>query len=642
MTIFFTTSHVPAKLVFQNNARKWAFLVLIALFLSTPPVHGQIAGVPYEASIQMTGEAPPEVAKIMGEVSQTVRKKNNPPSSMALLKRRAEEDLPEMNKVLRSFGFFKNKITLKISPPGAGQAAPPDFQTNPEETALNPPQGTVTTVPAKVLFQVDPGPRFLFGKASISLTGENSKDIPAPSSPAETGIVEHAPYAAAKVVAAGNYLLTYYKNNGYPFPEIAHRDVVADFATNTVQVQFQVDPGLQAVFGETRVEGLKKLNDKYVYELIPWKQGEKYDNRLIEKARRILFETNLFSLIEFNNPGKVNARDELPITVQIRERSPRTIRLGLEYTTDYGPGINGSWTHRNLFGMAEKLTAGAIFNNKIRTASLRFEKPMFLEKKNTFISEGAFNDETTDAYDSQSVQVSAILDRKFTKTFQAGAGVGFRYGRVKQETDNEHTVYHLAFLPLTAGQDTRENLLNPTHGYNLTLSAAPYQDVEDGNLRFFRYLVSGSTYYNFNTGDKVVAAVRADFGQMIGVNHNEMPADLRFYAGGGGSVRGFAYQYAGPVQGTVPLGGLSTLTFSLELRFKITESIGIVPFLDGGTVFLDTVPDFGSQDLYYGTGLGLRYYTAIGPIRLDVATPINWREGVDSRYQIYVSIGQSF
>lgn len=619
-----------------------AFFVLIALFFSPPPVHGRIAGVPYEVNIQMIGEAPPEAAQIMGEVSQTFQKKNNPPSSMALLKRRGEEDLPEMKKVLRSFGFFKNKITLEISPPGEQKTAPTDFQTNPEESETNPPQDMVTTVPAKVLFQVDPGPRFSFSKASISLIGETSKDIPAPPSPAEAGIVEHAPYAAAKVVEAGNFLLTYYKNNGYPFPEIAHRDVVADFATNTVQVQFQVNPGSEAVFGETRVEGLKKLNDRYVYELIPWKKGEKYDNRLIEKARRILFETNLFSLIEFNNPGKVDARAELPITIQIRERSPRTIRLGLEYTTDYGPGINGSWTHRNLFGMAEKLTAGAIFNDKIRTASLRFEKPMFLEKKNTFISEGAFNDETTDAYDSQSVQVSAILDRKFTNTFQAGAGVGFRYGRVKQETDNEHTTYHLAFLPLTASQDTRENLLNPTHGYNLTLSAAPYQDVEDGNLRFFRYLVSGSTYYNFNTGDKMVFAVRADFGQMIGVDHDEMPADLRFYAGGGGSVRGFAYQYAGPVQGTVPLGGLSTLTFSLELRLKITESIGIVPFLDGGTVYLDTVPDFGSQNLYYGTGLGLRYYTAIGPIRLDVATPINWREGVDSRYQIYVSIGQSF
>ena len=642
MAIFSTIARGLAKPVCQNAGRKWAFFVLFALFFPPWPVHGQVAGVPYEVKIQMIGEAPPEVKKIMEEVSQAFQKKTDPPQSMALLKRRAEDDLPEMKKVLRSFGFFKSKISLKLSPPREGEAATSDFQANPEEVEAHPPPGAVPAVPANVLFQVDPGPRFSFGEASVSLSEEAPKDSSVPPSAAEAGIVKQAPYAAAKVVEAGNYLLTHYKNNGYPFPKIAHRDVVADFSTNTVQVRYQVNPGVEARFGETSVEGLKKLEPGYVYELIPWKTGEKYDNRLIEKARRILFDTNLFSMIEFNNPGKVDARGQLPITVKMGERSLRTIRLGLEYTTDYGPGVNGSWTHRNLFGMGEKLTAGAIFNSKIRTASLRFEKPMFLEKKNTFISEGAFNDETTDAYDARSVEVSTILSRKFTKTFQAGAGAGFRYGRVKQKTDDEHTIYHLAFLPLTASQDTREDLLNPTHGYNFTLSTAPYQDVEDGNLRFFRYLVSGSTYYNFNTGDKVVFAVRADFGQIVGVDHDEMPADLRFYAGGGGSVRGYAYQYAGPVKGDVPLGGLSSLTFSLELRFKITESIGLVPFLDGGTVFLDTVPNFGSQDLYYGTGLGLRYYTAIGPIRLDVATPINWREGVDSRYQIYVSIGQSF
>jgi translocation and assembly module TamA len=642
MSSFFTIGHSPALAGLQNVARKWGIFILLALFSPLLPAHAETTNVPYEVEIKCSGEAPPEMKKILKEVSETVQKKSDPPPSMALLKRRTEEDLPEMKKVLRSFGFFKGKISVKISPPASGKPAGSGLRANSENPEEHTPPGGMPAVPANVLFQVDPGSRFLFAKASIRLAEKTPKDTPAPPSSAETGIVEHAPYAAAKVVEAGNFLLTHYKNNGYPFPKVAHRDVVADFATNTVQVKFQMDPGMPAEFGKTDVTGLTKLNVKYVYELIPWKKGEKYDHRLIEKARRILFGTNLFSTVEFNNPGKMDIQGQLPITIKIRERSRRTIRVGLEYTTDYGPGINGSWTHRNLFGMAEKLTASAIFNDMIRTASLRFDKPMFLDKKNTLIADSTFNDETTDAYDARSVEVSTILGRQFTNTFRAGAGVGFRYGRSKQVNGDEYTTYHLAFLPLRAALDTRKDLLNPTQGYNLTLSMAPYQDVADGNLRFFRYLLSGSTYYNFNTGDKMVFAVRADFGQMVGVDHNEMPADLRFYAGGGGSVRGFAYQYAGPVKGNVPLGGLSTMTFSLELRFKITESIGLVPFLDGGTVFLNSVPDFGSQDLYYGTGLGLRYYTAIGPIRLDVATPINWREGVDSRYQIYVSIGQSF
>ena len=216
MAIFSTIARGLAKPVSQNAGGKWAFFVLFALFFPLSPVHGQVAGVPYEVKIQMIGEAPPEVRKIMEEVSQTVQKKSDPPQSMALLKRRGEEDLPEMKKVLRSFGFFKNKISLKTSPPREEAAAPSDFPKNPEQMEVHSPQGATFTVPANVLFQVDPGPRFSFGGVSVSLTEDTPKDSPVPPSAAEAGIVEQAPYAAAKVVEAGDYLLTHYKNNGYP------------------------------------------------------------------------------------------------------------------------------------------------------------------------------------------------------------------------------------------------------------------------------------------------------------------------------------------------------------------------------------------------------------------------------------------
>jgi translocation and assembly module TamA len=594
------------------------------------------AGLPYVVDIRGAPAEPPDVARLLSEVSQAVQKKVDSPPSMTLLKRRAEGDLPEMQKVLRSFGFFRGTMTMEIIPAEPGYVPDPNnVQGGPDST--QPPPRPVT-----VQFRIDPGPRFTFWQPSIAL----AKDVPSgalpPPVPADAGILDNAPYSAKQVVEAGKSILNHYKTNGYPFPKIDHREVVADFTANRVQVRFQVAPGPHALFGDTLVTGLERLDPAYVRELIPWKTGEPYDIRLIDKARKVLFDTNLFGMVEFDNPGKVDEQGQLPITVQLKERSRRTIRLGVEYTTDYGPGVNGSWTHRNLFGMGEQLTASAIFNSKIRTASVRFDKPIFMDKDNTFVAESAFNDETTDAYDARSVDVSTILKRRFTHTFVAGGGVGFRYGRVKQKSNDQYSTYHLCYLPLTATQDTREDLLNPTQGYQVSLTMAPYQDVVNGETRFFRYLLSGSTYYDFNSGDKAVFAVRAAFGQVFGISHDDMPADLRLYAGGGGSVRGYAYQLAGPVQGDVPLGGLSVLTFSLELRLKITDSIGLVPFLDGGTAFLDRAPDFSSQDILYGAGLGLRYYTAIGPIRLDVAVPVNRRKGVDDSFQLYVSIGQSF
>ena len=599
--------------------------------------------VSYIIEIRGGPAEPVDVDKLLREVSQTVQKENDPPRSLALLKRRAEGDLPAMKKVLHSFGFFRGTVHLAISPAESGNLAETAF----EERLLSDPEGDAylespPIKPPTVSFTVDPGPRFIFSDPSIRLAEDTPADTLFPPSPVEAGIADSAPYAAKKVVEAGAFILTRYKENGYPFPRIAHREVIADFAANSVKVDFLVTPGPHACFGVIHVHGLERLDPEYVYRVIPWKEGEPYDIRLINKARSILFDTNLFSVVEFVNPGKVDGKGRLPITVRINERAPRTIRLGVEYTTNFGPGFNGSWTHRNLFGMAEKFSAHAVLNSKIRTAAIRFEKPMFLNNDNTFISQAAFNDETTDAYDSRSVDVSEILEQQFTKAFRAGGGLGFRFARVKQESDDQHETYKLFYIPLTANLNTRKDLLNPIKGYHLSLSMAPYQDVSNKEIRFFRYLLSGSTYYNFNSGDWAVLAAHAAFGQIFGISHNKMPADLRFYAGGGGSIRGYEYQLAGPLQGDTPLGGLSVLNFSLELRFKITDSIGLVPFLDGGTAFLDTVPDLENQEVLYGAGLGLRYYTGIGPIRLDVAMPLKKRGDVDNDYQLYVSIGQSF
>lgn len=632
-------------------------ILLPGASLSAETAPAKTDGIPYTVEITGKNLEKSPVHKLLGEVSLAVQKKNDPPKSLALLRRRCEGDLPEMKKVLRSFGYFRGTITFKILSPKNAKDAEADHQSrtradSPEtdSSAIPPPVN-----PATVRFEVDLGPRFTFSKINIHLTPDPAvvafptlaesatpPGVLSPPTPAALKLVQDAPYSASLVVKAEEAILTRYKENGYPFPKISHRDVIADFKTNHVEVSFQVSPGPYARFGPTRLTGLERLKDQYVYELIPWKEGQPYDIRLIKAARQTLFDTNLFGIVALKNPEKVDAQGQLPMTVELKERAPRTVRLGLEYTSDYGPGINSSWTHKNLFGMAEKLTASAILNKEIRTAALRFDKPMFLNRDNTFISQISFNDETTDAYNATSGITTVILRQQFTKTFRAGGGLGFHLSRVKDNATNERNTYQLVYVPLTADMDTRKDILNPIQGYHLSLAMAPYQDISQSDIRFFRYVLGGSTYYNFNRGDWVVVAVQAAFGQIFGIDHNKMPADLRYYPGGGGSVRGYGYQMAGPLRGNTPLGGLSMLTGSLELRFKVTESIGLVPFVDAGTAYLNTVPDFSEQEMLYGAGLGLRYYTAIGPVRLDVAVPLKKRGNVDSDYQIYVSIGQSF
>jgi translocation and assembly module TamA len=188
--------------------------------------------------------------------------------------------------------------------------------------------------------------------------------------------------------------------------------------------------------------------------------------------------------------------------------------------------------------------------------------------------------------------------------------------------------------------DFSDDLLNPTRGGRLSLLAAPYVDTLGPDRRFAKARLTHTRYLGLH--DDVILALRGSVGGIGGADLDDIPADERFYAGGGGSVRGIPYQLAGPLdEDDDPTGGRSLLEVGAELRYRATESIGLVLFLDGGTVADSAVPDF-SEELRWGAGPGLRYFTPIGPLRVDVGFPLNARQGVDDLFQLYLSIGQAF
>ena len=149
-----------------------------------------------------------------------------------------------------------------------------------------------------------------------------------------------------------------------------------------------------------------------------------------------------------------------------------------------------------------------------------------------------------------------------------------------------------------------------------------------------------SGYFPFDRAGDTVLAGRFKMGSILGGSIPDVPADRRFYAGGGGSVRGYAYQAVGPrLSDNTPEGGLSLTEASVELRRQITRQWGVVAFVDVGSVGTTSTPSF--QEFSTGVGIGLRYDLGFGPFRLDVATPVNPRQG-DAAVQVYLSIGQAF
>ncbi len=201
--------------------------------------------------------------------------------------------------------------------------------------------------------------------------------------------------------------------------------------------------------------------------------------------------------------------------------------------------------------------------------------------------------------------------------------------------------YALVGLPLYLKLDKSDDLLNPTRGYRAQASLVPYQSFSGPNLTFAFGRISASTYQRLDDGERYIIAAAAAMSSLDGASLAALPADKRIYAGGGGSIRAYGYQMAGPLDiNKEPIGGKSSLELSLEARIKITHSIGIVPFIDAGSFYRSSLPQLGHR-LLYGPGLGFRYYTAFGPIRLDIATPLARRRG-DAAIQFYISLGQAF
>lgn len=586
-------------------------MVLLAVVLQVViPAKSSLAqgGITYSAS--MTGVADHSLRRDLEAVSNVFRLMERPPPTISLLQHRAEKDTELFQKILRAQGYYDASIAIRVN----------------EQTR-----------PAVVTFDINLGPVYPFNAIEIEITGE-AKNLKLPA-PEKLGLHRGSAARSRDILNAQERLLTEIKNQGFPFPKIAEQRIVVDHRARYVNVTFDVDPGPPAQFGRTTVKGLGSVREQVVRDQIPWQQGEKFDAALLTKLHKRLVATRLFSIVRIDYAKELEPDKLLPITVHLTERKHRSVAAGASWSSDEGIGSKISWEHRNLFQGGERLYLGLDVSEIDLSAQVRFAKPSFLRRDQTLNANFDLAYETTDAYDSRYAGSSIIVNRQIKEKMILGAGGGFRSSRVTQVGTTES--FQLVYLPAHFDWDETNDLLDPTRGGRLNIQLAPYYDLAKSDLGFFKGQIVYSHYIRLIESPSVLFAGRASMGSISGAPFKDVPADLRFYAGGGGSIRGYAYQTVGPLVGKDPIGGRSLAVFSAEIRFKATESLGFVAFLDGGSAFETTYPSF-DETLRWGAGPGLRYYTPIGPLRLDVGFPLNKRSGIDSDYQIYVSIGQAF
>ena len=589
--------------------------------------------MPYTLSLAPTGSA--EIDQAIRDSSQLAGLRERAPVGPFALIGRAETDLRRFDTVLRSFGYYDAGIDIRI----AGLAL--------DDPALLPLlEGLAPSPPVAVQVTLAPGPLYHLGL--VRLDGE----VP-PQVRAAFDLQPGAPARAAEVLAAGEAVLQALREDSFPLAQVPPPDAVVDHDTRTMDVVYLAEPGPRLALGAVSITGLDRLQKGYVLRRLGLSPGEPYSPTRLEAARRDLLAGGVLAWARLAPGTQPDAQGRLPLTLEVAERPPRVLRFAGAWSSDEGGTLSTSWTHRNLFGRAEQLTLrgeiGRLVDNGpkalsyLANATLRIPD-LWLRDLNLRLDLGAVN-ESLEAYDREAATGGLALERRFSDRLSGSAGVAVERSRITQDGVVQN--YWLLSLPLTLTYDTTDEPLDPRRGLRLAALVTPTQALDADGQGFVLGRLSGSAYWDLGAAlrpqagaGRSVLAGRLVLGSIVGATPDAVPPDWRFYAGGGGSVRGYPFQSIGPrtASGT-PAGGDGLLEAGLELRQRFGTNWGAVAFADAGAVSESGIPGTGA--LSVGVGIGLRYFTPIGPVRLDIATPLNHNEG-DASVQIYIGIGQAF
>ncbi len=611
-----TIYHEYIATIVEGYAKFFLALTILALLNFSMPASAAILETDsnYRVEIITADGSPPALVSQLDDLQKTLTDRPTANSSEAgYVLYRFEQDRAYLQKTLQAEGYYKAVIQA-------------DY--NEAKTTAH--------------FSINPGVQYHFGDVRLTVTDKvtgRKTALNIPSSDllqAKTG----ASAIASTVLEDVARIYGWVDEHNCLFKHEVHHEAVINNTKHRVDIAYELVADAEAVIGDITFKGNASVATNYLQRLLSIKKGDCFRREKLNDARLALQKTGLLAKAEPMLPVAPEANGEVPIVFDVTERAQRSVKAGASYSTDVGPGVSTGWEHRNLFGEGEKLATTLSIATLKQTLDAQFEKPFFLRDDQTLKLGSTLEQQNSDAFNSTSLNLSAGIERELDNHWLAGTGAKYGFSQIKDQDSTEDVA--LLSSPLFASQDKRDNVLNPQSGWTFRVDAAPFLDTIDYKTTFLKSKIGGTYYQALPIANKPVLALRAQTGSILGIATDAVPATERFFSGGGGSIRGYGYQLAGPLDAqNDPLGGRSFIETSVELRMQLTEEYGLVTFIDGGNAYDSALPDFAGG-MRFGAGLGFRYYTSFGPLRADIAIPLDKLPDVDDPYQLYFSIGQAF
>ena len=589
--------------------------------------------LPYAVEMSVTTDDE-DLARELQRASALWRDRENPASGFAGLLATARGDYRRLLAALYGRGYYGPAISITL---GGTEA---------DELSL----AEAVPAPVPVAIAVDPGPRFTFGVADIVNAPPWEEAEGEETGPASVDFVIGEPAEAGAIAAASALAVERWRQLSRAKAEEVEREIIADHGTGQLEAVVVIDPDRAARYGPVTVSGSRRVDPRFVEYMTDLAEGEPFDPDDLDEAEARLGRLGTVRLIRIEEGEEIGPDGRLPMSVIVEDRLPRSFGVGASYSTIDGLGLEAFWLHRNLFGRAEQLrfdaTIAGIGSEAL--ADLTYEigttfiRPGVIEPDTNLVASLVGRKRSLETYDETAVTGRIGLSRGFGSEFTGD--LFLEVTRSEVEDDAFGTREFLTFGPeLGVTWDRRDDDVDPTGGFLLAAEVSPFYEAEFGNPAV-RGTLEGRAYYGLGAEDRFVLAGRARVGSYFGPSLAESPPDQLFFAGGGGSIRGYESRSIGveTLVGGEPvvLGGSSLVETSAELRARVGERFGAVAFLDAGRVGEDS-GFLGDGEWRMGAGLGVRYFTGFGPLRLDVATPIDRREE-DSKVAVYIGLGQAF
>ena len=628
------------------NAQGFDFFGLFGSSEPAPP-HPSADAISYTVDVAGLAEHK-DLDSLVKDASNAWKLRQEPPPTGAGLAQRVYADFPRLSAALQASGYYDGALEVRVAgvvvrPDGTGleaAAAAAEKYRNadlaPVRIAVIPgapyPLRRISVYDARTGKPVD---RTLFSKRSFEYD-------------------DKAPARAATLVGLQTQWLDELRGKSYPLARIKATSARVDHNAHAVDASVTLDTGPRAGIGRLNVNTPPGIHEEIIRSYMYVEEGEDYSPEKLAAIRKSIARIEAVGSVRVEDGDKLDAKGNLPILVSVDARKEHAVGASAQYSTVDGPSLRAYWVDRNLFGGAERLRIDALAGfaplstgglgslgtkDVIGGLKASFLKPALGGTRNDLLLDASLMREKNDYYRAAFGNVSAQVRHRFDDRFSIQGGVLAERGHW-DDVFGGHD-YSLLGAPMSVAYDSTDVPLAPTEGVRATLTTTPYAKFLPQSVGMIVTKGQASAYKAIDPDGRYVMAGRIAAGSIVGQTIQDVPASLRFFAGGGGSVRGYAYRSLSPVGPTgTYVGGRSLFEASAEARIKITDTIGVVPFVDVGQAFNASYPDF-SAPVRAAAGLGLRYYTGIGPVRIDLATPLNPPKGA-AHFAVTIGIGEAF